>query len=64
MTESAVSSMIDQLRRAVDKCETVPRVGKVTQYFGMAVESNGPDVYLGEICEIYPPTHAARLVPR
>lgn len=61
MTESSVSSMIDQLRRAVDKCETVPRVGKVTQYYGMAVESNGPDVYLGEICEIYPP-HTRRPV--
>ena len=61
MTENTIALMIDQVRRAVDKCETVPRVGKVTQYFGMAVESNGPDVFLGEICQIYPP-HTRRPV--
>lgn len=61
MTGEAGTSMIDQVRRAVSKCEIVPRVGKVTQYFGMAVESNGPDVFLGEICQIYPP-HTRRPV--
>jgi len=59
MAIGSFAATVDQVRLAVEKCETVPRVGKVTQYFGMAVESNGPDVFLGEICQIYPP-HARR----
>ena len=44
-----------RLVQTVAQCETVKRVGRVVQFYGLVVESNGPDVYLGEICEITTP---------
>jgi len=38
---------------AVRKSEFIRRTGKVSQFFGLVVESIGPDVFLGELCEIY-----------
>ena len=38
---------------AVESSELIRRIGSVTQFYGMVVESNGPDVFLGEQCEIY-----------
>jgi len=48
--------------RAIENCETVPRVGKVTQFYGMSVEANGPDVFLGELCHLYPHSQAKPVV--
>jgi flagellum-specific ATP synthase len=48
----------ETILRAIQKCETVPRVGTVSQYYGMSVESNGPDVFLGELCQVYPPSQS------
>jgi len=31
----------------------VRKVGQVTQFFGLVVEADGPDVFLGEKCEIF-----------
>lgn len=45
------------LLQAVQHCETVKRVGHVVQFYGLVVESTGPDVYLGEICEITAHAH-------
>jgi flagellum-specific ATP synthase len=42
---------------AVANTDFVRRTGRVTQFFGLVVESNGPDVYLGELCEIYSRSH-------
>lgn len=39
--------------QAVQRTELIRRLGKVTQFFGLVVESNGPEVFLGELCEIY-----------
>lgn len=39
---------------AISNIETVRRTGRIVQYCGMAVESAGPDVFIGEICEIVP----------
>jgi flagellum-specific ATP synthase len=38
---------------AVRGADFVRRTGKVSQFFGLVVESSGPDVFVGELCEIY-----------
>lgn len=38
---------------AVRNAQFMRRTGRVTQFFGLVLESNGPDVFLGEVCEIY-----------
>lgn len=38
---------------AIESSDFIRRIGSVTQFYGMVVESNGPDVFLGEQCEIY-----------
>lgn len=38
---------------AVRGGEFVRRSGRVSQFFGLVVESVGPDAFLGEVCEIY-----------
>src|SRR4051794_7123442 len=45
--------------QAVAGAELIRRTGKVMQFFGLVVESIGPDAFLGEVCEIYPRSHAA-----
>jgi len=44
---------------AVRAAELVRRTGRVTQFFGLVVESSGPDACLGEICEIFPRSRIA-----
>lgn len=38
---------------AIQGGELIRRIGKVSQFFGLVVEANGPDVFLGELCQIY-----------
>jgi len=38
---------------AIESSDLIRRIGSVTQFYGMVVESSGPDVFLGEQCEIY-----------
>lgn len=38
---------------AVRSAELVRRTGTVSQFFGLIVEANGPDGFVGEVCEIY-----------
>jgi len=38
---------------AVRSADLIRRSGRVTQFFGLVVESTGPDAFLGEVCEIY-----------
>lgn len=38
---------------AIRNTEFVRRVGRITQFFGLVAESSGPDVFVGEVCEIY-----------
>jgi flagellum-specific ATP synthase len=47
---------------AVRGAELIRRTGKVTQFFGMVVESIGPDAFLGEVCEIHPRSNAAPVI--
>jgi flagellum-specific ATP synthase len=37
---------------AVRGAELKPRLGRVSQFFGLVVESIGPDAFVGEMCEI------------
>jgi flagellum-specific ATP synthase len=41
---------------AVRSADFVRRTGRVSQFFGLVVESQGPDVFLGELCQIYSKT--------
>jgi flagellum-specific ATP synthase len=38
---------------AVAHAELVRRIGRVTQFYGLVLEASGPDVFLGEVCEVY-----------
>ena len=42
---------------AVANADFIRRTGRVSQFFGLVVESTGPDVFLGELCEIYSRMH-------
>lgn len=44
----ATSDIVKQIRNA----KLLQRSGQVTQFFGLMIEANGPDVFLGERCEI------------
>ena len=50
--------MRERFLQAINATETVRRTGRIVQFFGLAVESQGPDVFLGEICEISSPASA------
>ena len=41
---------------AIRGAELTTRTGRVVQFFGLIVESIGPDSFLGELCEIYSST--------
>ncbi|MES2538658.1 MAG: FliI/YscN family ATPase [Pseudomonadota bacterium] len=43
----------DRYLSAVRNTELVRRTGRVSQFFGLVVESDGPEVFLGEVCEIH-----------
>jgi len=54
MTAAALSTQA--LRRyvtAIRSGEFMRRSGRVAQFFGLVVESTGPDAFLGEVCEIH-----------
>ncbi|HHJ13928.1 MAG TPA: FliI/YscN family ATPase [Gammaproteobacteria bacterium] len=44
---------MEAYRQAVDACEFVQRIGRLTHFYGLVLESSGPEVFLGERCEIY-----------
>jgi flagellum-specific ATP synthase len=47
-----VSAVLQRCLDAVRSADLTRRSGRVTQYFGLVVESDGPDAFLGEVCEI------------
>ncbi len=47
---------LNNYKEAICSSELVKRTGKVVQFFGLIVESMGPDAFLGELCEIHSPT--------
>lgn len=45
--------MLNNVVANIKNCNLIQRVGRVSQLFGLVVESIGPDAFLGEECEIY-----------
>lgn len=50
---TATDQVMARCLTAVRGADFVRRTGKVSQFFGLVVESIGPDVFVGELCEIY-----------
>src|SRR5688500_9963986 len=50
---TAIDQVLSRCLTAVRGADFVRRTGKVSQFFGLVVESTGPDVFVGELCEIY-----------
>lgn len=48
------SSLLEKYKRAIDSTNPIRFNGKVTQVIGLTVESQGPDVKIGDCCLIYP----------
>ena len=48
-----MTSALHRYVTAVRNAEFTRRSGTVSQFFGLVVESVGPDAFLGEVCEIY-----------
>lgn len=44
---------LNALRQVIADREFVKRSGKITHIFGLTLESNGPDAFLGELCVIH-----------
>jgi flagellum-specific ATP synthase len=49
-----VSAVLQRCLATLRSSDLSRRSGRVTQYFGLVVESDGPDAFLGEVCEIHP----------
>jgi flagellum-specific ATP synthase len=48
-----MSAALKRYVSAVKSADLIRRSGRITQFFGLVAESCGPDVFLGEVCEIY-----------
>lgn len=48
---------ISDLSRRLDVTPTLERIGRVAQVTGLLIESDGPHVRLGDVCEIRSPRH-------
>ncbi|MGD8911368.1 MAG: FliI/YscN family ATPase [Candidatus Thiodiazotropha sp.] len=44
--------------QAIKTTEFVRRTGRIAHFYGLVLESNGPEAFLGERCEIYPTPHS------
>jgi len=54
-----MSQLFDQAKyiAAVDAADTIKLNGRITQIIGLVIESQGPNVNLGELCYIHPRNH-------
>jgi len=48
-----LNAQLHSLKQAIKDKRLVKSVGKVTQFFGLIIESVGPEVFLGELCQIH-----------
>jgi flagellum-specific ATP synthase len=53
---------MQQSLTAVRQAELMQRLGRVSQFFGLVVESVGPDAFVGEMCEIHSRGHESPVV--
>ena len=49
---AAFLPMIEQFRSQMEALSTVEKIGHVAQVTGLVIESDGPNVTLGEVCKI------------
>jgi flagellum-specific ATP synthase len=56
-----LDSFADRLRDRIQVAPTVGKVGHVVQAAGLIIESDGPALSLGEMCEIRSPRHGSTL---
>lgn len=47
-------AMASRYLATINGAELTRRIGKVLDFNGLVIEANGPDVFLGELCEVYP----------
>lgn len=52
---------VEAYLNAVQSLESIQLKGKVTKVIGLAIESEGPSINLGELCYVYPRNQAAPL---
>ncbi|EKN63682.1 flagellar protein export ATPase FliI [Neobacillus bataviensis LMG 21833] len=52
---------IDHYLQTLQLINPIKINGKVTQVIGLTIESQGPDVKMGDVCQIYPSTNAPPL---
>lgn len=52
-------SVLAAYQAAIESAELTSRIGYVRQMSGLAIESEGPDASVGEVCHIYPRSNAA-----
>jgi len=57
----ALDAFADRLRDRIQLAPTVGKVGHVVQAAGLIIESDGPALSLGEVCEIRSPRHGTTL---
>ena len=57
----ALDTFANRLRDRIQTAPTVGKVGHVVQAAGLIIESDGPALSLGEVCEIRSPRHDATL---
>ncbi len=43
-----------QYLQGINRLDLYPRTGKVLQYVGLVIEASGPDVHIGDICQVFP----------
>jgi flagellum-specific ATP synthase len=48
---------VTEISRRLDRATTFERIGRVAQVTGLLIESDGPHVRLGDVCEIRSPRH-------
>jgi len=58
---TALDSFADRLRDRIQLAPTVGKVGHLVQAAGLIIESDGPALSLGEVCEIRSPRHGTTL---
>lgn len=51
------ANWIGDFRRRIDTAPMLERIGRVAQVTGLLIESDGPHVRLGDVCEISSPRH-------
>lgn len=58
---AAFQPLVEQFMTQIQALRPVERIGRVAQVTGLVIESDGPNVKLGEVCKIISPRNGARI---